>query len=1025
MLSPIRVPSRSFAAFIAGCLSLTLVGAIGNAAPPPAVKSPLSPADSLKHFQLAPGLKIELVASEPQIVDPVSIAFDEDGRLWVAEMIDYPNGPKPGEEPRSRIVLLEDTNNDGFYETGHVFADKLLFANGVQPWKGGVIVTMAGEVAYMKDTDGDHKADVRETWFTGFAQQNPQLRANHPRFGLDNWVYVANGLRGGEVIANKEKWGKEYPPVNISGKDFRFNPHTGECEAISGNGQFGMTFDDWGNRFICSNRNPCRHVVLEDRYLKRNPFLAVREIAHDVSPAAEKSRVYPISRAWTTSTLHAGTFTAACGVTIYRGDALPNQFSGNSFTCEPTGNLVHRDRLISIGASFTSTTSDFGSEFLASPDEWFRPVDLANGPNGALYLVDMYRAVIEHPEFVPAELKNRPDLRLGDDRGRIYRIAPRAGVESPRHVPVSLSQKTSKELVDVLADLNGWQRDTAARLIYERQDKSISTDLSALLAKNHELARVCALHALNGLGAVNAQVLLDALKVRSLRLREHAIRLSEPHLRESSELREALLSLRSQSTTEAGGFQSQLLNDGRCDFQLALTLGEIPQSSAVAARLARIAIDRVSDEWVRRAVFSSCRETAFELFGDMITNEAWYHGYDVASTPQLIREAAELVGSSLKPAEISRSTAGLISLSEINQPKLRARASAVLLAGFAGLGQGIVRRGGSFPAIVDKIDQQERGAKAELRKVFDLAAQIAGDPQSERGLRDLALGVLPYAEFSAVRDTLLAMLKSDPAQDIRLRAIDVLATFRDPKIGETLLEDFTTQTPIMKRAVLQALLRDGDRTKQLLTAIADKRVAVTELDPTHVKALTSHRDAAIRAEANKLLAAAIPADRKQVLEAYQPALTLKADAKRGRMIFEKNCTQCHKIGDLGVDVAPDIADSRTKTPAQLFNDILNPNGAIDNNYVSYTVLMKDGKVHTGIISADTASSITLRQPENKTLLLLRQDIDELKSNGVSLMPEGLEKNITVEQMADLISFIKNWRYLDGATPLGETSDAQK
>jgi putative heme-binding domain-containing protein len=217
--------------------------------------------------------------------------------------------------------------------------------------------------------------------------------------------------------------------------------------------------------------------------------------------------------------------------------------------------------------------------------------------------------------------------------------------------------------------------------------------------------------------------------------------------------------------------------------------------------------------------------------------------------------------------------------------------------------------------------------------------------------------------------------------------------------------------------VLQALLRDEGRTRRLLAEIAAKHIAPGELDALTVQALTKHKDAAIREEAGRLLASALPADRKKVLDAYQKSLTLKADAKRGRVVFEKHCATCHRIGNLGTDVAPDIADSRTKTPAQLLVDILNPNQAIDNNYISYTALLKSGKAETGVIAAETAVSITLRQPEGKMVQLLRQDIDELRSNGVSLMPEGLEKNIPVAEMADLISFIKNWRYLDGAVPL--------
>ena len=216
-------------------------------------ESPLSPEESLEHFKLAPGLKIETAVSEPLVVDPVAIRFDERGRMWVVEMRDYPHGPAEGESPRSRIVVLEDRNADGKYEHSTIFADKLLFATGIQPWKGGVFVTMAGEVAYMKDTNGDGKCDHRETWYKGFAQENTQLRANHPRLGLDNKIYIANGLRGGAVVDARDPSSK---PVSIRGMDFRFDPFTREFEAVSGVGQFGLTIDDHGNRFVCTNRNP-------------------------------------------------------------------------------------------------------------------------------------------------------------------------------------------------------------------------------------------------------------------------------------------------------------------------------------------------------------------------------------------------------------------------------------------------------------------------------------------------------------------------------------------------------------------------------------------------------------------------------------------------------------------------------------------------------------------------------------------------------------------------------------------------
>jgi len=984
----------------------------------PVVKSPLSPEESLRHFQLAAGLKVEIVAAEPEIVDPVSIAFDENGGMYVVEMRDYPNGPEPGQPPLSQIKWLEDRDGDGRYETTHLFADKLLFATGVQPWQGGVIVTLAGEIIYLKDTDGDHKADLREVWFRGFVQENPQLRANHPTFALDNGIYVANGLRGGTIVANPEKWGKEYPPVSISGKDFRFNPLTGECEAVAGNGQFGITFDDSGNRFVCDNRHPCRQVMLEDRYTKRNPFLAPRDVVHDVSPPGEKSHIYPISRAWTTSTQHAGQFTACSGVTIYRGTGLPRECYGDVFVCEPTGNLVHRDEIqtgIPEGegptanfsrAAYSARSFDQRPEFLASRDEWFRPVDLANGPDGALYIVDMYRAVIEHPEWVPEELKNRPDTWYGNDRGRIYRIVG----EKPavdRTPPPRLSTLSNAELVKLLKHPNSWQRTTAHRLLYERQDPAVVPQVVELIRDHKvndvEAGNVEALHLLNGLGKLHDDLLAELLVNADDSTRRAAIQLAEPRLASSPELQQKLHVYRLRQSSVS-------------ILQLALSLGELPGDGRARVALAEIVAEsstsRVGDHWLRRAVLTGATERPNLLLRDFLDSPRF-----VGTVPQsqFLRELCDLIGARQNADEILPSLAGILSLGDLKSPVAK-QATELAIVGVLGLGQGVARRGKAFSEVLDQLEEREAGVKAALQPIFAAASKFAVDPQTPPILRADSIALLQFSGFEVAGSPLLKLAFTDPEQSTRLKAIDVLATYRDPQIAGALLTKYPEQTPVLRRGILQALLRDEARTKQLLDEISAGKIAATELDPLSVQSLVKHRNEAIRSSALNVFAALIPADRKQVLDQYQSALKMNPDPRRGMAIFEKNCTACHRIGTLGVDVAPDIADSRTKTPAQLLVDILNPNQAIDNNYVSYTIITNDGKSHTGVISAETPVSITLRQPEGKTVQLLRADVDELRSNGISLMPDGLEKNIMVDQMADLISFIKNWRYLDGAVP---------
>jgi putative heme-binding domain-containing protein len=280
--------------------------------------------------------------------------------------------------------------------------------------------------------------------------------------------------------------------------------------------------------------------------------------------------------------------------------------------------------------------------------------------------------------------------------------------------------------------------------------------------------------------------------------------------------------------------------------------------------------------------------------------------------------------------------------------------------------------------------------------------------------------VLAY--HADAKQALITLALSEPLQSVRIQAISAVSRYGDEEPWKKLLAEFAGQSPTLRRAVVNAALGSGKRTTLLLDAIEAGSIKPAELDRTQVNRLLKHPAAGLKTRATKLLAAAVPEDRQKVLADYQVVLKMKADSKRGKTIFAKHCATCHKVGDVGVNVAPDISDSRTKQPAQILTDVLQPNRAIDNNYVSYSVVTNDGKLLTGIIASDTASSITLKQPEGKTVALLRTEIEELRSNGISLMPEGLEKNIPPQDMADLVAFIKNWRYLDGRTPLGPSGD---
>lgn len=1029
---------------------VAVFGIVANAQQPPQLPQkgsgpgkPLSPQEAQKLFKLDDGLRIELVACEPQIESPVAMQFDPDGRLWVVEMRDYPNGPAKGEKPMGRIRILEDKDGDGFFETSTIWADNLLFANGLLLWKDGAIVTKAPHIVHLRDTKGAGKATQTDILYEGFAEQNPQLRVSHPILGLDGWIYCANGLRGGKAVRSGPQ-SKEHVVVDLSGMDFKFDPvNLDKYEAITGPGQYGNTFDEWGNRFVCDNRHHLRHVVMENRYIKRNPYLAAPALVEDISvledgPLSSGGKVYPLSKNWTTSSLHEGRFTAACGVFIYHGNLLdkanpmsrgrkppekndkksgdpPGAYapgSGNSvyrgaaFTCEPTGNLVHMEILTPKGATFSAKPHKQGVEFLATTDDWFRPVFLTHGPEGALYAVDMYRAVIEHPEFMPPELKNRPDLLAGKDKGRIWRIVPKDHkTKTPRP---GLSKASIAELVQTLEHEEPWWRTTAQRLLLEKDDQAMIKPLTKLLETTKSPhAKILAAWLLHRNGAIKEDHLDRMLQYeKSDRVTEHAIRIAEHYAAKSETLRESL----------RGGFR-----DARCRFQLTLSLGGIDVGKDEELALCQLiefpAIQGYKDRWTRLAVLTASPKYSKGVFDFTAGLSKRFMKKEDISHPDrmaLVREMTALAGVEKNPNQYLEYIAHLTWSEE---PE---RTAGFRLAGFAGLADGLERRGLTLTKVAEELPEAQQGNyRMKLTAIFEEVKNALEDVKSTPDQKLMLTRILSHASWPTAKQTLLPLVEKEPSQELRIAALRALATQQDKEVPAVLMKLWPSAAPSVRREILEAMLRQPARVEVLLDEIEAKRMKASELDPLRTRQLMNHANLKLRERAKKLLADNVPADRAKVLAEYQAALKLKGDAKNGRKVFEKNCATCHRVAGVGVDVGPDIADTRTKTEAAMLNDILVPNAAIDANYVNYVVSTKDGRILTGLLTAETASSITLLRAEKQTDVVLRKDIDEIASTGISLMPEGLEKTINVQEMADLLRFLKDWRYLDGTVPTGK------
>jgi putative membrane-bound dehydrogenase-like protein len=967
---------------------------------------PLSPKDELATFRVAKGFRVELVASEPDVVDPVAMTFDEDGRLFVVEMRGYPNGGiAEGPSTSGKVRVLEDRDGDGVYRGRADFAAGLRFPSGVMPWKGGLLVADAPSILYLEDADGDGRADRRRTLYTGFSLKNIEQVINGLQWGLDNWVYGCAGGEGGTITSPEAP---RMAPVTLNGRGVRFHPEApGSLEPISGGGQYGLAPDEAENWFTATNSQHLRHIVLPDHYLRRNPALAVSAVTLDIPDHGAACQVHRISsfEAWrvertrrrrespdarrfpSTELVPGGYITSACSPVVYAADLFPAAYRGNTFVCDPANNLIHRDVLVPHGATFVARRGDEGREFLASTDTWFRPVSLSLGPDGALYVLDFYREVIETPLSLPDDIKKKLNLE-SQGRGRIWRIVPESFRRDPKGSAPrrpALGKAPTEELVRHLDDPNLWWRLTAQRLLVERQDRAAVKPLQKLArGAAFPPGRAHALWTLHGLKALDDGTIEHALKDPEAGVREQALRLAEGRLA-SPRLRSAVAALADDPSP-------------RVRFQLAFTLGEGDAPELVAA-LARVARRDVADPWTQTAVLSSAGRTAPALL------EAFAHDKEVIGRPaaaqlQFLTRLAALVAGGNKDDDLGRA---LTLLGTRDEGGGKAWQIAVL----DGLGQGLQNGPRPLSRLWDRPPPALKEAVARARPFFEEAAATARDGQATAPARVAAARLLGAGPFAVAAPALAGLLAPQNPAEVQLAAVRALSAHDNPHVAELLLAGWAGLSPALRREVLEALFARPDRVAALLGAVEQKRVLAGQVEPARVERLRRHPDAALRRRAAAAFAGQASPDRRKVVDDYRAALDLKADAARGKAAFKKACATCHRLEDEGVEVGPDLLSAlRNKSPEQLLSDVLDPSREVDPRYINYLVTTKNGRTYSGLIAAETASSVTLRRAEKAEDTILRSQIEAIEATPKSVMPDGLEAQLSKQDLADLIAYLQ-------------------
>lgn len=986
--------------------------------------APVEPKDALATMKVQPGFKMELVASEPLIGSPVAICWDERGRMYVVEMRGY---SEHRDEKLSRIKLLTDTNDDGIYDEATIFAGGLLWPTAILAYDGGVFVGDAPDILYLKDTDGDGKADLKRRIFTGFGTQNVQGLLNTFLWGLDCRVHVAVSSNGGDV-----KWlgDAKAHTVSLRGRDFSFVPGSiPSYRGENGGGQHGMTFDDWGHKFVCSNSDHAQQIVYQDHdpagyspIPAPNPRVS---IAAD-GPQAAVFRQSPIEP-WRVLRTRlrvegkvpgpvegggkpAGYFTGATGITMIRGDAFDETVRGTLIVGDVGSNLVHRKRL-KLGSAnspleYVAERIDQESELVASTDTWFRPAQFANGPDGAIYIIDVYREVIEHPASLPPAIKKHLDLDSGRDRGRIWRLAP-AGF---KHRPTPrLDRATTAELVKTLEHPNAWHRETASRLLCERHDDAAIEPLAAL-ARDESAdprGRVQALHVRRFFRpyftAPDDGLIAELLESKSPRVREHAIA-DVAHEAPSDRPGPQVVTKRSRAKL------LELVDDPdpQVRFQLARALWRPDAKEAWLRLLKRDG----ADPWMLWACLTSSPQVPpTETLALLLPDES------LRRDPKRQLALWALVSLVTSSEELNPDDAVRI-LSEVEKwpdrdAILALRLATVVSDRIMHWAAPRVAKDPNDPVLAKPFEAQRRVMPALTERALARVKRVVPDatqPMADRLALLKGVSLLPWDE---VRPLLADLLGPQQPNELQIEALAAIAECTSLRgVGrlhyhgtELILDAWPHFSPSVRRAAAGVLVGRVQRCELLLDAIEKGSFSKAELEPATIELLRNHGTPAIRDRARKAFASMSLAKRQDVVDAYRPVLEMKGDAARGKALFAKSCSACHRLENVGSETGPNLAAMKSRGPEAILLNVLDPNREVNPQYLMYVVTTKEGRTYAGLISGETAASVTLRVTDGRTETIARADIDELRGTGLSLMPEGLEKQIDQPAMADLLAYL--------------------
>lgn len=1008
---------------------------------PRKMQLPVSPDESMKHFVTPVGFEVKLFASEKDLQGkPIAMNWDERGRLWICETIDYPNELKPIGQGRDRIRILEDTDGDWVADTFTVFAENLSIPTAITFYRGGAIVQDGTETLYLKDTDGDGKADLRKVLMTGWAMGDTHGEVSNFQYGLDNWYYAMQGYNnstpvltnGRRVTSFRQGFFRfkveENPSADKSGT--QPDPVVSDLEFLrsTNNNTWGLGLSEEGLVFgSTANGNPSEFMPVPNRY-----YEAVRGWSSTVlNGIADSNKFEPLDEGKVRQVDHHGGFTAAAGHALYTARNYPREYwNRTAFVTEATGHLIATFVIREDGSGFRSKNS---WNLLASNDEWSAPIMAEVGPDGNVWFIDWYNFIVQHNP-VPTGFQNgkgnayETDLR-DKKHGRIYRLVYKGGEKSldkstdkartdggeAMTPSMDLSKANGEQLLAALHSSNFLWRRHAQRLMIESRQVDVVQPLIDMVKEQSidEIGLATdinhALWTLHGRGALDGQN-RDALKVtvRALGHPSAGVR------------RNAVLVLPRDEQSTAAILQSGILKDKDAHVRLAalLTLADMPPTTeaAEAVRAAIMVSDNLADRWLHDAMIAAAARNDLGFLKSVVKNRS-----DKSPPEEILTIVAEHYARGGPVDSIGSMLETLVGAKD--------EVKSALVPGFARgwpRGKTATFNDATEDALVELFKQSPPAvqgplatfaARAGSQKMEQYGAEIASsflaiakdDKQSDAARRDASVQLITFRRNdAAAAKELLSLIGPRTSPDLGKSLIEAIGRSEAPEVGTILITSLGSFTPAIRPTALRVLLSRADWSDALLDGIDKGIVQPGELSLDQKQSLSMHPNRKLAERAKSILSrgGGLPnPDRLVVLTKLTPLTEERGDAVTGKEIFKKQCAKCHTHTGEGTKIGPDLTGMAVHPKLELLTHIIDPSRSVEGNFRVYTVVLNDGRVMNGLLASESKTAIEIFDAEGKKHAIQRDDIDEIVASPKSLMPEGFENQIKPDEFVNLLEFL--------------------